>query len=70
MFWTKIRSKEYNLLEEHIRELGMKISILEIDITLLTDRLSKAIGRKAIKKIEETEGEEKEKNNNPQILPV
>ena len=66
MFW-KIKTKEYKELSEKYLDLSRKITLLEIDLSLLTDKLAKAISRKVIKKTEETE---EEKNKNPQIIPI
>ena len=71
MFWIQhIKSKEFKLLEELIKQLSMKIVILEIDASLLAEKLSRAVRLKAIKKTEEKTGEETEENKNPQILPI
>jgi hypothetical protein len=63
MFWNKPK-KEINTRE--YQELSKRIATIELDIALITDRLTKAIVRKAIKKKEEPE---EENNKNPVILP-
>ena len=55
--------------EEYI-ELKKKIAILEIDISLITDRLTKAITRKAIRKPTETEEMTDENSLNTQIIAI
>ncbi len=61
MFFKKkqLNSDEYN-------KLSKRISIIEIDISLIIDRLDKAIKRKVIKKEEISE---EERNKNPVLLP-
>lgn len=62
MFFKKkpINSDEY-------KELSRRISMLEIDLSLLVDRVEKAVKRKVIKRTEEPQ---EEKSINGQIVPM
>jgi len=67
-FKKYLESKEYEILALKISSINKRIAMQEIDIALLTDRLTKAVTRKAIKKTEPEE--EKEENKNPVLLPI
>ena len=58
--------KKKQLNSEEFDRLSKRISMIEIDISLLTDRVEKAIRRKVIKKQEETETDN---SKNPVLLP-
>jgi len=67
MFWKKkIKSEEFKELSEKIQAIERKINFLEIDLSLLTEKLEKAV-RKRIVKQEEIK---KETSKNPVLLPV
>ena len=69
VFFKKyLESSESKLLSQKISELNKKVAMQEIDIALLTDRLTKAITRKAIKKVDPEE--EKEENKKPVLVPI
>lgn len=53
MFWKKIRSAEFKLLHDKITELERKINILDIDLSLLADKLTLAVKKRAAKKTED-----------------
>lgn len=59
--------KKPPLQSEEYKELRRRIEMIDIDISLLTDKLAKAISRRVIKK-EEEPAEDKYKNE--QILPM
>ena len=59
------RKKQIN--SEEYRELRRRIDLLDIEISLVSEKLVKAIKRKAVKKVEETEEED---YKNEQILPM
>ena len=63
-----MESSESKILKEKLSELNKKVAMQEIDIALLTDRLTKAITRKAIKKVEPEE--EKEEDKKPVLVPI
>jgi len=68
MFWLKkIKSAEYKSLDERVRDLYRKLDILDIEFSALTDKVIRAIARKALKKVDEPETKE---NISPQILPI
>ena len=55
MFWKKkLKSEEYKALLEKLMQVTRRVDLLEVDINLISDKLVKAIQRKAIKKPEET----------------
>lgn len=61
MFFQKkklINSEEFKKLSEKIQAIDVKISMIEIDVSLLTHKLASAVSRKAIKKQEETKEED------------
>lgn len=62
--------KKPPLNSEEYMELRRKIDLIEIELTLITDKLTKAISRRVIKKEEPTEPEDSDKYKNPQILPM
>jgi len=64
LFWK--RKKTLN--SEEYLEIKRRMDALEIDLTLLSDKLTKAIHKRVIKKTEEKE--EGESNKNEQILPI
>ena len=69
MFWRKqIITSEAKLLSEKISDLNKKLAMQEIDIALLTDRLMKAVTRKAIKKVDPEE--ENEETKKPVLVPI
>lgn len=65
-----IFGKKKKLNSDEYGELRRRIDMLDLDISLLTDKLQKAISRKAIKKEPEPEEPEEDKNKNPQMLPI
>jgi len=67
-FKKYLESEEYEILALKISAINKRIAMQEIDIALLTDRLTKAVTRKAIKK--EDPEEKKEGNKNPVLLPI
>ena len=48
--FERIKSSEYNELARRMADLDRKIHMLDMDISLLTDKLGKAIARKSVKK--------------------
>lgn len=56
MFW-KIKTTEYKELDGRIISLQRKIDLLEIDLSLMTEKLAKAISKRAIKIKEEQKTE-------------
>ena len=59
--------KKKQINSEEYRELRRRIDLLDIEISLVSEKLVKAIKRKAVKKEEETDEED---YKNTQILPM
>jgi len=68
MMWfkKKIKSQEFKELSEKIQALQRRIDLLDIDLSLQTDKLAKAISKKVIKKKEEIETDN---NKSKMFLP-
>lgn len=66
----KMLFKKKSLNSKEYLELKKQIAIIEIDMALITDRLTKAITKKAIKKTEKPEEPTEEDFKNAQILPI
>ena len=64
MFFKKIKSEEYKILLERLKNLERKFNLIEIDLSFLTVKLEKAV-RKRLVKAEE----EKDNSKKPVLLP-
>lgn len=67
--WKKkklLNSTEFKELIEKLNALHRRIDMLDIDLSLQTDKLAKAISKKAITKKEETDTDT---SKNPVLLP-
>lgn len=55
MFWNRIKSREFNELDERIRQLNTRIAALEIDLQLYVKKLKAYKNLKSIREEEKTE---------------